>query len=388
MLQTFVKSFTHLKDRPHADRALPMLQRVATLVKPIMRKHGWVLPLLSEFFPESPNLVGLNVNGGEQILLRLRLPWAPDIFYEEDQVVRVMLHELTHNVHGPHDETFYKFLAALEDEYDALVRSGYAGEGFFSPGHRLGAGVSHDLPPDLARLKALEAAEQRHRANGILGSGGSRLGGRRTTALQGMDPRELAAQAAERRKRDEIECGSGVLAQREAERAAKESIEDIIDLTDDSPLEPWSCPVCTLDNEPIVLQCAVCLTVRPWNSPRTASQSRVVAGPSRPQGSTSGSISDTHKQPRVLAVRQPSNAKDPTPPRIPAETSVGGGQWACTICTLMNDQRVYKCALCLTGRPQDPLLGWTCKTCGEADIPHQFWSCRFCGVVKTESTYG
>jgi hypothetical protein len=58
MSQTFVKSFTHLKDRPHADRALPMLQRVAVLVKPIMRKHGWIVPVLSEFFPDSPNLVG------------------------------------------------------------------------------------------------------------------------------------------------------------------------------------------------------------------------------------------------------------------------------------------------------------------------------------------
>lgn len=95
-------------------------------------------------------------------------------------------------MHGPHDEKFYKFLAALEDEYDALQRSGYAGEGFFSSGHRLGAGVSHDLPQHLARLKALQAAETRRHANSVLGGGG-RLGGR-TTALQGMSPRELAAQ--------------------------------------------------------------------------------------------------------------------------------------------------------------------------------------------------
>ena len=58
MSQTFVKSYTHLKDRRNADKALPLLQRVASLVKPIMRKHGWVLPVLSEFFPESPNLMG------------------------------------------------------------------------------------------------------------------------------------------------------------------------------------------------------------------------------------------------------------------------------------------------------------------------------------------
>jgi hypothetical protein len=57
----FVLSYTHLKDRPKADQALPMLQKIASLVKPIMRKHGWVLPVLSEFFPESPNLIGESV---------------------------------------------------------------------------------------------------------------------------------------------------------------------------------------------------------------------------------------------------------------------------------------------------------------------------------------
>lgn len=58
MADTLVKSYTHLKDRPHAEKALPMLQRVASLVKPIMKKHKWVLPTLSEFFPDSPNLLG------------------------------------------------------------------------------------------------------------------------------------------------------------------------------------------------------------------------------------------------------------------------------------------------------------------------------------------
>lgn len=54
----FVLAYTHLKDRPKSDQALPMLKKIASLVKPIMRKHGWVLPVLSEFFPESPNLIG------------------------------------------------------------------------------------------------------------------------------------------------------------------------------------------------------------------------------------------------------------------------------------------------------------------------------------------
>ena len=59
MSETFVLSFEHLKGRPKADQALPLLQRIASLVKPIMRKHSWKLPVLAEFFPDSPNLVGM-----------------------------------------------------------------------------------------------------------------------------------------------------------------------------------------------------------------------------------------------------------------------------------------------------------------------------------------
>jgi DNA-dependent metalloprotease WSS1 len=55
---TCVKSFTHLKDRPHGDKALAILQRVASLVKPIMNARSWVLPVLSEFFPSDPGLLG------------------------------------------------------------------------------------------------------------------------------------------------------------------------------------------------------------------------------------------------------------------------------------------------------------------------------------------
>lgn len=63
MSETFIQSFTHLKDRPNADRALHILKKVASLVKPIMRKHGWVLPVLAEFFPDSPNLLGKGTFG-------------------------------------------------------------------------------------------------------------------------------------------------------------------------------------------------------------------------------------------------------------------------------------------------------------------------------------
>jgi len=54
----WVLSYEHLKGHPRSDEALTFLQRVASRVKPIMRKHGWRLPVLAEFFPDSPNLLG------------------------------------------------------------------------------------------------------------------------------------------------------------------------------------------------------------------------------------------------------------------------------------------------------------------------------------------
>ncbi len=35
--------------------------------------------------------------------------------------------QLTHNVHGPHDASFYKLLEKLEEEYYELKRKGYSG---------------------------------------------------------------------------------------------------------------------------------------------------------------------------------------------------------------------------------------------------------------------
>lgn len=74
-----------------------------------------------------------------------------------------------------------------------LKRSGYAGEGFFSPGKKLGTNVSHNLPPHLARQKALEAAEKRRQVNLIM-SGGGRLGGPNVRTRVNKSPRELAAE--------------------------------------------------------------------------------------------------------------------------------------------------------------------------------------------------
>ena len=58
--------------RPRADEARRLLQRVADQVQPIMRAHGWRVASLQEFFPKNGGLLGMNVNRGGKILVRLR----------------------------------------------------------------------------------------------------------------------------------------------------------------------------------------------------------------------------------------------------------------------------------------------------------------------------
>jgi hypothetical protein len=50
--------FTVIKAHPKRDAALLLLRKVHSLVKPIMKKHGWSLPRLVEFHPAQSNLLG------------------------------------------------------------------------------------------------------------------------------------------------------------------------------------------------------------------------------------------------------------------------------------------------------------------------------------------
>ncbi|KAF8755986.1 WLM protein [Rhizoctonia solani] len=270
---SLIRAFTHLANQPRAPEALYTLKRIADLAYPIMKQHGWVIPVLSEFFPDDERLLGefisstspraltqiglsalstpvlqrphclpfsnaTDINSGDKILIRLRPARSPGTFYPIEQLVRVMLHELTHNVHGPHDERFYSLLNKLEDEYDTLVTSGWQGSGFYAPGERLGSKDqggwgsrswgSFDIG---SRRKALEAAEARLKIE--RSRSGGRLGGSESSARAGRTIQELAANAADRRRRDKQTCAaSHPSADREAARAAVDSIASVVEDAD------------------------------------------------------------------------------------------------------------------------------------------------------------
>lgn len=92
-IDPLITSFIHLNEKPREAEALKTLQRVASLVKPLMRQRGWHVGTLAEFFPPEPNLLGVNWNKGQQICLRLRYPGDERQFLPLEQVVDTMLHE-------------------------------------------------------------------------------------------------------------------------------------------------------------------------------------------------------------------------------------------------------------------------------------------------------
>ena len=75
------------------------------------------MPELAEFFPKDPNLLGININHGQRICVRLRPARNEAAFLPYEHILGTLLHELTHIVHGPHQAPFYKLL----DEITGLV---------------------------------------------------------------------------------------------------------------------------------------------------------------------------------------------------------------------------------------------------------------------------
>ncbi|KAK0554197.1 hypothetical protein OC846_002208 [Tilletia horrida] len=206
----YIAEYQALK-RKGSERCLEILRRIGTLVKPLMVRHGWKLPVLAEFFPHNQRLLGININSGQKICLRLRSPHNPEQIWDEHEVMGTMLHELTHNVRGPHDKIFYDFLDKLKSEYDTIRRSGWSGEGFLVPGRTLGRGMGQHVPRGMHTAVAAAMAEERRR-RALLGldSGPQRLGGNAggRSLANGKSIQQNAAEAAAARRaqQDNAHC--------------------------------------------------------------------------------------------------------------------------------------------------------------------------------------
>lgn len=351
-LEPLVNNFEHLSEKRRAAEALEKLKKIASLVKPLMRQRNWRVGTLAEFYPAEHNLLGLNINQGQKICLRLRYPGDDTQFLPIENVVDTMLHELAHNVHGPHDQHFHALWDKLRDEHEALLRKGYTGEGFLGKGQRLGG---QRIPMSEARRQARAAAEKRR--NFTAGSG-QRLGG--TGIGRGQDPRKVIADAIQKRLNIEKGCASntdrGRQIAREEEVKNDKVTRTIIDHED--------------EDEAAVMQAYIELIQEDekqqlgndYIAPSQSNPAGIKAVPTSPntllkqqqeiernlQASRNGTSTpqQAFAPPPGPPPKKQRSVTPPKPPSAPAPET-----WTCEICTLINPLNFLTCDACSTERP-------------------------------------
>ncbi|KAG5439874.1 hypothetical protein PCANB_000156 [Pneumocystis canis] len=179
--------------------AFELLKKIESFVNPIMSRRGWKVGVLAEFFPKNGTLLGLNVNKGSKIYIRLRTCDDENIFYPLDYLIEIMLHELAHNVHGPHDAKFYGMIF-LNSEFTHSLCFDHSQDGFYSQGYRLDNYVSHDN--SYFKKRVLDSKQ----SNTLTGCHELRLGGNEN--IQNKPLRDLIRDAAEKRIKNLKWCGS------------------------------------------------------------------------------------------------------------------------------------------------------------------------------------
>ncbi|KAJ5916160.1 Zinc finger RanBP2-type [Penicillium tannophilum] len=327
-LDPLISEYRHEKKRPREAEALFILRKVASMVKPIMRQRAWRVGALCEFYPSQRNLLGLNVNHGQKICLRLRYASDQKQFLPIEQITDTMLHELSHIVHGPHNRDFHALWNQLRDEHEELVIKGYTGEGFLSQGKRLGGAR---IPLDEARRQARATAEKRR----ILAkNSGKRLGG--APVLRGTDMRKVRADAAQRRLEVMNGCASGT--DREAELVEEESRNGFRTKAEEDDA-----------NEEAILQAFIELIQEEerekYGSSYMPPSQENPAGPRTEPSSSKQSARD--KAESLLSQKTSAVASSSTS----ANNSSYDAPWTCPMCTLENPSNFLCCDVCAAERP-------------------------------------
>lgn len=275
-------------------------------------------------------MVGLNVDRGKKICLRLRYPGDRNQFLPLEQVADTMLHELAHNVHGPHDEKFHALWNQLRDEHLSLTLKGYTGEGFLSEGHRLGG---RTMPMDEARRLARAAAEKRR----TLGAGsGQRLGG--AAPRPGQDIRNVIGSAVEQRNRTLRGCAND-----------NQTQDEIIEIADTATRNGFK----TKAEEEAANDAAIAQAL--WEivqEEEMAKQGNAYVPPNT-AGNTNRDPFGMKRDSSSTVATQPSTSR-----AGPRKDKGTGGTWTCGVCTLNNPTNYLCCDACGTEK-------------GEKSIPKQ-----------------
>lgn len=173
-----------LKRFADRDAARDMLHDVARMAAPLISEYGFKVGTLCEMYPKSPNLLGLNINHGQKIMLRLRFHSNERLFLPLDDIVETFLHELTHNIHGPHNAAFYELLDELRDRYRVLRTGVVPRNGYRSEQSRLGGAHALGNIRD-QRLKKYGLRKEARKLGGVPGKwSGEELRRKRLLAIQ------------------------------------------------------------------------------------------------------------------------------------------------------------------------------------------------------------
>ncbi|CAX42815.1 uncharacterized protein yhr134w homologue, putative [Candida dubliniensis CD36] len=218
-----IKKIGALKRFSNDAYAKSLLYEAARLVAPIIHEQKFKVGKLYEMYPDKAELLGLNVNHGQKIYLRLREHHNDRSFLPMGDIVGTLLHELTHNVYSAHDNKFYKFLDKLKSRYDDIHCRG-AKTKYLCEENKVGRGVLLSGSLVSVREQRLKLLNKPKFANEtkVLGSD-SKIN--RPIGSSPRDLRQAILEAAERRLRDSKWCHS--------ENAETESVpkEDEYDIT-------------------------------------------------------------------------------------------------------------------------------------------------------------
>lgn len=198
-----------LKRFSDQDYANSLLHQVAKLVAPILHMNNFKVGTLCEMYPKNPNLLGLNVNRGQKILIRLRYHSNDKLFYPLGDIIGTMLHELTHNLYGPHDAKFYKFLDGLKKDFENIQYGTLAKSNYVCEEQTLGGAYNPRggyISVREKRIAALSAHKFKSESRKL---GTSAASNRMNKAKMPSDPaalRKLILEATERRLKDSKWC--------------------------------------------------------------------------------------------------------------------------------------------------------------------------------------
>ncbi len=109
------KHFEILKGKNKECEAKKLLLKLASFTSPLMKRRGWVVNDLIEFYPTDGKL-GLCQMASHTTTISIKLRETPTTFYPFETLLDTLLHELCHIQIGGHTPEFYKLWNQLRDE--------------------------------------------------------------------------------------------------------------------------------------------------------------------------------------------------------------------------------------------------------------------------------